>query len=497
MKKAISLLLALVLTLACTAAFADDMAKTPKYVFMFIGDGMGSPQVTATQYYLGAIENPDAAVPTPAQLSFTEWKNVGLMTTYDATSFNPDSASTASAMASGIKTLSGVVNYAFAKAADGTLELTEPSKLITEYAKESGMKVGVVSSVSLNHATPAAYYSKQQSRNDYYLIGVQALTGTTLDYLGGGNLHKMSVDDQPDTAALAADNGWTIVNTLDGFDTISADQAPVLADNPDIADSNAMAYEIDRIRRVGEGEDILSLADITAAGIKVLDNDNGFFMMVEGGKIDWAGHANDAATSIYDTVAFSDAVQVAVDFAAMHPDEILIIVTGDHETGGMTIGFATTAYDTHFDYLANQTISFQDFSGIVATMRDNGASFEDALAEIETYYGLTTTPDMALTLTDAELASLQAAFDLSMTPAADRQIGDQEKYLYGGYEPLSMAVSHIINNKAGLSYTSYSHTGLQIPVYAWGVNADMFNGMYDNTDLFSKTMAAMGLTVTE
>ncbi|MBE0600780.1 MAG: alkaline phosphatase, partial [Firmicutes bacterium] len=123
--------------------------------------------------------------------------------------------------------------------------------------------------------------------------------------------------------------------------------------------------------------------------------------------------------------------------------------------------------------------------------------FADALAEIEKYYGLTTTPDMALTLTDAELASLQAAYDLSMTPAADQQIGDQEKYLYGGYEPLSMAVSHIINNKAGLSYTSYAHTGLQIPIYAYGVNADLYNGMYDNTDLFTKTMAAMGLTIAQ
>ncbi len=497
MKKAISVLLALVLTLACVSAFAQDAAATPKYVFMFIGDGMGSPQVTATQYYLGAIENPDALVPTPAELSFTEWKNVGLMTTYDATSFNPDSASTASAMASGIKTLSGVINYRFAPTADGKLELTEPSKLITEYAKETGMKVGVISSVSLNHATPAAYYAKQQSRNDYYDIGVQALTGGTLDYLGGGNLHKMSVEGKPGTEELAAANSWTIVNTLEGFASISADQAPVLADNPDIADSNAMAYEIDRVRREGEGETILSLADITAAGITVLDNENGFFLMVEGGKIDWAGHANDAATSIYDTVAFSDAVQVAIDFAAQHEGETLIIVTGDHETGGMTIGFATTAYDTHFDYLKSQTISFQDFSSIVGGLRDSGAAFADALARIETYYGLTTKPDMALTLTDAELASLQAAFELSMTPAADRVIGDQEALLYGGYEPLSMAVSHIINNKAGLSYTSYSHTGLQIPVYALGVGADMFNGMYDNTDIFQKTMDVMGLTVTE
>ncbi|MFH1513371.1 MAG: alkaline phosphatase [Bacillota bacterium] len=497
MKKAISVLLALVLMLAYANAFAGEAAAVPKYVFMFIGDGMGSPQVTATQYYLGAVENPDSSVPTPAQLSFTEWKNVGLITTYDATSFNPDSASTASAMASGIKTLSGVVNYNFATAADGSLQLTDPSKLITEYVKEAGKKVGVISSVSLNHATPAAYYAKQQSRNDYYEIGVQALTGTTLDFLGGGNLHKMTAEGKHDTAALAAENGWTIVNTLEGFAAISADQAPVLANNPDIADSNAIAYEIDRVRREGEGEDILSLADIVKAGITVLDSEDGFFLMVEGGKIDWSCHANDAATSIWDTIALDDAVQVAIDFAAEHADETLIIVTGDHETGGMTIGFATTAYDTHFDYLQNQTISFQDFTAIAGELRDSGATFEDALAQIEAYYGLTATPDTNLSLTEAELAALQAAYTLSMTPAADRVLGDQEALLYGGYEPLSMAVSHIINNKAGLSYTSYAHTGLQIPVYAFGVNADLFNGMYDNTDLFVKTREAMGLTVTE
>ena len=100
MKKLLALVCALALTLACAlpaAGLAEETAKTPKYVFMFIGDAMGSPQVTATQYYLGAIENPDSPVPVAAELSFTEWTNVGLMTTYDATSFNPDSASTASA----------------------------------------------------------------------------------------------------------------------------------------------------------------------------------------------------------------------------------------------------------------------------------------------------------------------------------------------------------------------------------------------------------------
>ena len=86
---------------------------------------------------------------------------------------------------------------------------------------------------------------------------------------------------------------------------------------------------------------------------------------------------------------------------------------------------------------------------------------------------------------------------MSMTPGDDREYTDNDMLIYGSYEPLSMAVSHIINNKAGLSYTSYAHTGLQIPVFAYGVNADLFVGMYDNTDIFSKTMDAMGLIADE
>ena len=490
MKKLISLLCILALVLACIpAATAEEAAATPKYVFMFIGDGKGNPQVTATQYYKGAVANPDSEFPVPADLSFTQFPYLGMVTTYDASSFCPDSASTATSMASGEKTLSGVINY--------DVTLTTPFKLVTEYAKEAGYKIGVVSSVSVDHATPAAYYAKQPSRNDYYEIAVQGITGDTVDYLAGGGFKKPTGADkenpQPDIMELAVENGWSIPETNDEIRSLNAESGRVLAINPVLQDSKAIHYEIDRERLAAEGEDVLSLADFVKAGINVLDNENGFFLMCEGGKIDWAGHANDAATSIHETLAFSDAVQVAVDFAAEHPDETLIIVTADHETGGMTIGFATTAYDTHFTYLTNQKISFTDFDSVIADMRDNGASFEDALAEIETYYGLTTEPDQDLSLTETELNSLRAAFELSMTPVDARELGEEEALLYGGYEPLSMAVSHIINNKAGLSYTSYAHTGLQIPVYATGVGADAFSGLYDNTEIFTRTVEVMGL----
>ena len=489
MKRLFAALLALALLVCAVPAMAEEAAPAaPKYVFMFIGDGMGNPQVTATQYYLGALENPDSELPVPAALSFTGFENVGLMTTYDASSFCPDSASTATSMASGEKTLSGVINY--------NIDLTESFKLITEYAKEAGKKVGVISSVSLDHATPAAYYAKSESRNEYYNIALQGVTGTTLDFLGGGTFLQPDGEDgaQDNLFTLAEENGFTVVDTAEEYAALSSESGRTLAINPTIAEDSAMLYEIDRIRHAAEGEESMSLADMVKAGITVLDNEEeGFFLMTEGGKIDWSCHANDAKTSIMDTIALSDAVQVAIDFAAEHPEETLIIVTADHETGGMTIGFATTAYDTHFNYLENQTISFTQFDAVITEMRDNGATFEDALAEIETYYGLTTEEGQDLTLTEAEIESLQAAFELSMLPAEERVLGDEEALLYGGYEPLSMAVCHIINNKAGLSFTSYAHTGLQIPVYATGVGADNFAGLYDNTDIFTKTMAAMGL----
>ena len=316
----------------------------------------------------------------------------------------------------------------------------------------------MISSVSVDHATPAAYYAKQPSRNDYYEIAVQGITGNTVDYLAGGGFKKPDGDGtQANLMDLAVENGWTITTSNEEVRALTADSGRVLATNPVLQDSKAIHHEIDRKRLAAEGEDVLSLADFVKVGISVLDNDNGFFMMCEGGKIDWAGHANDAATSIQDTLALSDAVQVAVDFAAEHPDETLIIVTADHETGGMTIGFATTAYDIHFDLLANQTISFTDFDGVIADMKENGATFEDALKQVETYYGLTTAEGTQLSLTATDVANLETAFNMSM--GTGEMTDEEASLLYGGYEPFSMAVSHIMNNKAGLSYTSYAHTG--------------------------------------
>jgi len=274
MKRFLASLCALMLLLTCIpAAMAEETVQAPKYVFMFIGDGMGNPQVAATQYYLGSIQNPDSPYPVPADLSFTRFPSLGMVTTYDASSFCPDSASTATSMASGEKTLSGVINY--------DVTLTKPFKLITEYAKEAGKKVGVISSVSVDHATPAAYYAKQPSRNDYYEIAVQGVTGKTVDYLAGGGFKKPTGanKDQTDLMELAAQNGWNIPSSKEEILSLTAESGRVLAINPVLQDSKAIHYEIDRERLAAEGQDLLSLADFVQAGINVLDNENGFFMI--------------------------------------------------------------------------------------------------------------------------------------------------------------------------------------------------------------------------
>ena len=470
----------------------NDLVSVPKYVFLFIGDGMSYPQIQSTSDFLGALKDEDyfmaepslddnqgAVLEGPEYLNFMNFQAAGSAVTYDANSFAPDSASTATSIATGHKTYSGTINVDVTGA--------KTFETITEKVhKQLGMKVGIISSVNLNHATPAAFYAHQASRNNYYEIG-EELIASGFEYFAGGGLKKVTGYDKENPLTnlydLAKNAGYTVTFSNEEASAINADSGKVILIDENLADSDAMAYEIDRT------EDMWSLADYVEKGIEVLDNDKGFFMMCEGGKIDWACHANDAASSIQDTKAFADAVQVAVDFAKEHAEETLIIVTGDHETGGLTIGFAGTDYDTYLTLLESQKISFQKYDDeYTAKYKENGTTFEEALADIESLFGLKVKGEAndKLVLTAYELEQLRIAFEKSIhgtETGADAQL---EYVMYGTYDPLSVTLTHILNNKSGISFTSYSHTGLPVAVLADGVNADTFNGYYDNTDIFNK-----------
>ena len=483
MKRILTILAAAMLTVSMlSAGAAGETEKTikamvedasPKYVFMFIGDGMSSPQVNSAQVFNGCNES---GLIDLKELTFTQFPVVGIQYTQDATSFAPDSASTATSLSSGFKTHSGVIGMGIDKTTKGTT--------IAEMLRDKGWKIGIVSTVTINHATPAAYYAHVASRNDYYEIGLQ-MAASDFDYFGGGSVNQADNGDKSIYEVLE-DNGYLVTNDRDTILSLNSDSGKVYAYSPVLQDDGAMMYALDA------EDDQLQLKDFVRKGIDVLDNETGFFMMVESGKIDWAGHANDALANIYDTLAFDEAIQVAVEFAKQHPEETLIVVTGDHETGGMTIGYAATGYDTAFDILRNQKCSFVAFDEMVAERTAAGDfSFDVLMDMVEENFGLVAVAPgesaevEALVMNDYEYALLQKAYDDAMSGNVD---GYEESLLYGGYNPISVTLTHIINNKAGIGWTSYFHTGLPVPVYAYGEGAEAFIGSYDNTQVALRLM---------
>lgn len=460
----------------------------PKYVFLFIGDGMGTAQIQSARFYKGTVENNGAVV--EGELSFTQFPEVGSVTTYDSTSFCPDSASTATSIATGHKTESGVINMC-----PWTRDV--PYETIAEKLHaQKNYKVGVVSSVNIDHATPAAFYAHQKTRKNYYAIGKE-LAASGFEYFAGGEFQKVNGDGTgPNNHEIAAQNGYNVVTRQADAAALKAGAGKTLIIAEALADGKAMNYAMDAA--AGEWQ----LTDYVRKGIELLDNKKGFFLMTESGKIDWACHANDAAASIHDVLEMSNAVQAAVDFYNAHPNDTLILVTADHETGGMAIGYKTTNYDTFLTNLTHQKMSYAKFdSTYVKGYIANKTPFEAAMADVKANFGLTlpTDPDAAsagkLLLTDYEVENLRKAYErtLEVGAASQKEMSQQDYELYGTYIPFSMAICHTINHKSGMDHTTYAHTGAMVNIYALGVGAEKFRGVFDNTEIYHKLAELTGV----
>ena len=427
---------------ASTAADEENcfglFQKKPKYIFLFIGDGMGTAQIQSARFYQGTVTNNGAI--TEAELSFTQFPEVGSVTTYDSTSFCPDSASTATSIASGKKTESGVINMC-----PWTRDV--PYETIAEKLhKQKGYKVGIVSTVNIDHATPAAFYAHQKTRKNYYQIGVE-LANSGFEYFAGGEFQKVNGDGTgPNNHEVAARAGYNVVTTQAGAAALKAGAGKTLIIAENLADGKAMNYAMD-------------------------------------------------AASIHDVIEMHNAVQAAVEFYAQHPDDTLILVTADHETGGLGIGYKTTNYDTFLTNLAHQKMSYAKFdSTYVNNYVKNQTPFETAMQDVKANFGLTlpTDPDAAnagkLLLTDYEVENLRTAYErtLKVGSSSQSKMSQQDYELYGTYIPFSMAICHTINHKSGVDHTTYAHTGAMVNLYARGQGADKFRGVYDNTEIFHK-----------
>lgn len=470
--KKFHLLFALVL-LSCNWSFAQQA----KYVFYFIGDGMGVNQVQGTELFQGEMKGEIAIEP----LCFTQFPVSTVATTFSATNGVTDSAAAGTALATGNKTKNGAI---------GVLkDLETPVNSVAVWAKNSGRKVGVATSVSIDHATPAAFYAHEAGRGSYYNIGAD-LYAAGFDFYSGSDF--MEPDNKEDKSAknlykMADEYGYSIARGYNDYTKKSAKADKMIlfqSEEASSKDRSAIPYAIDRT------EKDLTLEEITRSAIDFLSKDlsKGFFLMVEGGKIDWACHSNDAATAFHEVQDLDKAIRQAYEFYKQHPDETLIVVTADHETGGIVLG--TGEYRLNLKALNNQKMSESGFTKVLNALRKkykNNVPWEAVKTALKENFGFWD----EIKLSEKQEERLVNVYENTLKG----QNAKMEKSEYACDEALAAEAKRIVSEIALIGWTSGGHSAGYVPVFAIGAGAENFSGRLDNTQIPALIAKSAGYTV--
>lgn len=336
----------------------DDLPKAQyaKNIILMIGDGMGTSQI-----YAGIIAK-------KGHLNMEEFPITGFSKTTSADDLITDSAAGGTAMATGTKTNNGMVGV-------------DPEKHrvenIIEISEKDGKSTGLVATSTITHATPACFIAHVESRNDYEKIAWQFLDTDIDVFIGGGGVHFMERLDQRDLTIDLKENGYELCYSMEELDKATGEKIA------------GLVYEASPpTMKAGRGD---MLSKSTKKAIEVLSkNENGFFLMVEGSQIDWGNHQNNIEYQNLEVIDFDNVIGEVLQFAR-EDGETLVIVTADHETGGLGI---------------------------------NG--------------------------------------------------GNMAK---GDIEP---------------GFTTMGHTGVMVPVLAYGPQSELFSGIYENTEIFFKMLKALG-----
>lgn len=446
-------------------------AQQAKYVFYFIGDGMGLNQVNTTEMYLGEKQGRIGTEP----LCFASFPVAGMATSYSATNSITDSSAGGTALATGVKTYNGAIGVDANK---------ERVMSVAERAKRAGKKVGVTTSVSIDHATPAAFYGHQPDRSMYYEIALQLPEAGFDFYAGSGFLKPARTFDKKDAPSIYPifeQAGYTIARGLDEYKAKADGAGKMILMQKEGANSSSLPYAIDR----SEGD--LTLAQITESAIDFLSRDNkkGFFLMVEGRKIDWACHSNDPATMVKEVIDMDNAVRVAYEFYKKHPKETLIVITADHETGGLALG--NSNYTLNLKSLDCQKQSVDLLSRALTDLRKskgNKATWEDVKALLTERMGFWG----ELTPTWEQEKMLRDEFESSFV----RNKVVFEESLYSKTEPLAAVAKKVLSQMSKLGWTTGSHSAEYVPVFAVGAGSKLFMGKMDNTDIPKRIAKAAG-----
>ena len=448
------------LTLLAALSLSAASAQTPKYIFYFIGDGMGLGPVMSAMNYKRLVH------PEQPPMVMTGFPVVSFCQTYSASTPVTDSAAAGTALSTGHKTK----NTMLGMDAD-TVSVTSVARVL----KDDGWGVGVLTTVAPDDATPGAFYAHVPARSQYYDIDIQA-ANSGYDFLAGSSWRGATDKEgnPTDVMDVFARNGYKVAYGSDGLKTIKGSEKVVLLGNPETnLNSNNIGYTIDSVPGT------VTLPEMTRAALDhlVRVSPDRFFMMVEGGNIDHALHANDGGGATKEIINFDEAIAIAYDFYLAHPDETLIVITADHDTGGLTVGNSSLKYMAKVEYIDYQKISKDKFNDYCrdlmadATVKPTWESMQEYLSQ---NLGLW----KYIPVTEEQTARLKQDFDNMVN-----KIGTEEQSLYSTYNGFASAVFKLFSDVSGFGFTTTSHTGNPVPVFAVGAGADNFKALNNNIEI--------------
>jgi alkaline phosphatase len=439
--------LLLVSSLIITGAMADEVVMSPvvantasnnvptvgpsrpKNIIIMIGDGMGPAYTTAYRYYK---DNPETE---EIEQTVFDRLLVGMASTYPASisGYVTDSAASATALSTGVKSYNGAIAVDTEK---------RPLTTLMEKAKALGLSTGVAVTSQVNHATPAAFLAHNESRSNYIDIAEAYLASDADVILGGGQQYFT-----PTLLEQFSAKGYQHITEFSELESVTTPK--VLGLFADV-----------QLPWVINDKQAHKLSHMTQKALDLLSqNEQGFVLLVEGSLIDWAGHSNDIATAMGEMDEFASAIEVVEQFVRQSKDT-LMVVTADHNTGGLSVG-AHDKYEWHPEVLHKVQAS----PDVIATR---------AIAE-DNWQPLTATL-LGFTPNEAQYSQLQSA-------------------RMQGNEPLSIALRKLIDIKSNTGWTSGGHTAMDVQVFAEGPGARLFSGHQDNIDIAIKMFSLLPQSV--
>ncbi len=463
-----------VVSLCCSILLITDeiptSPKKPKYVFYFIGDGMSFNHILGTEQFFAVKEGKSEI----ERLNFSTFATRNFVTNYSASHPVTDSAAAGTALATGCKT---------ANACIGVDIHDNELRSILDVASEEGYMIGLVTNVGINHATPSCFYGHTSDRfgfpklvNDYIASDVAFIAGSTImDMKSGPEDAKYEKVTTAQLAERIRNAGILLTLDIEEAAKTSGKRVALVANDKE---NKHVPYVLDR----REGDDYHTLINHSKAALEYLTREakDGFFLMIEGGKLDYAAHEQDAVAPFYEVREFAQAVQLALDFAAQHPDETLIVVTADHETGGMSLGW--DHYEIRMNQLLAQKSSAVQLTKTMQKMRAEGKrDWKDYKQLLSDEFGLWS----LVPITAEEEKILKDDFYnifLKYGPMVDG--------LYNKSEFIVYHAIGMLNRHASIEWTSMYHTGMYTPIFTKGVGEKKFLDCRDQTEI-PKTIATL------